>query len=129
MVRILRAFAWLRWRMLINSFEKTGSRDVVERFSVAIEKLGPIIAGVLMIPSGLLLAAGSVAAGYTLARGEQHALFFEAARYLLWAVPVFCIIGPVLMPAADRTYPVRLLLLPISRRGRERGSIDERRAR
>ena len=116
MVRILRAFAWLRWRMLINSFEKTGSRDVVERFSVAIEKLGPIIAAVLMIPSGLLLAAGSVAAGYTLARGEQHALFFEAARYLLWAVPVFCIIGPVLMPAADRTNPVRLLLLPISRR-------------
>ena len=116
MVRILRAFAWLRWRMLINSFEKTGSRDVVERFSVAVEKLGPIIAAVLMIPSGLLLAAGSVAAGYTLARGEQHALFFEAARYLLWAVPVFCVMGPVLMPAADRTNPVRLLLLPISRR-------------
>ena len=116
MVRVLRAFAWLRWRMLINSFEKTGSRDVVERFSLAIEKLGPIVAAVLMIPSGLLLAAGSVAAGYTLARGDQSALFFEAARYLLWAVPVFCIIGPVLMPAADRTNPVRLLLLPISRR-------------
>ena len=115
MVRVLRAFAWLRWRMLINSFEKTGSRDVVERFSLAIEKLGPIVAAVLMIPSGLLLAAGSVAAGYTLARGNQSALFFEAARYLLWAVPVFCIIGPVLMPAADRTNPVRLLLLPISR--------------
>ena len=115
-MRILRAFAWLRWRMLINSFEKTAARDTVERFSLAIETLGPIIAAVLMVPSGLLLAAGSVAAGYALARGDQHALFFEAARYLLWAVPVFSIIGPVLMPAADRTNPVRLLLLPISRR-------------
>ena len=49
MVRILRAFAWARWRMLINSLEKTGARDRIERFSIAIEKLGPIMAGVLMI--------------------------------------------------------------------------------
>ena len=56
MLRILRAFAWLRWRMFLNTLEKTGGRDVVARFSLAIEKLGPIIAGVLMIPSGLVLA-------------------------------------------------------------------------
>ena len=31
MLNILRAFAWLRWRMLINSLEKTGARDTVER--------------------------------------------------------------------------------------------------
>ena len=57
MLRILRAFAWMRWRMFINSLEKTGARDKIERFSIAIEKLGPIMAAVLVIPSVLVLAA------------------------------------------------------------------------
>lgn len=115
MVRILRAFAWARWRMLINSLEKTGARDRIERFSIAIEKLGPIMAAVLMIPSALLLAAAAAASGFALSRGEQHSLFFQAARYLLLTVPVLSIFGPLLLPAADRTNPVRLLLLPIPR--------------
>ena len=38
--------------MLINSLERTGARDTIERFSIAIEELGPIMAAVLMIPSG-----------------------------------------------------------------------------
>src|SRR6185312_2848622 len=114
-LRILRAFAWLRWRMLINSLEKTGARDTVERFSIAIEKLGPIMAAVLMVPSGLILAAAATASGLALARGDQHSLFFAAARYLLFAVPIVSIFGPLLLPAADRTNPVRLLLLPIPR--------------
>src|SRR4029453_13643886 len=115
MVRILRAFAWVRWRMLINSLEKTGARDRIERFSIAIEKLGPIMAAVLMIPSALLLAAAAAASGFALSRGEQHSLFFQAARYLLLTVPILSIFGPLLLPAADRTNPVRLLLLPIPR--------------
>jgi hypothetical protein len=115
MLRILRAFVWLRWRMLINSLEKTGARDTVERFSVAIEKLGPIMAAVLMVPSGVLLAAAAAASGFALARGDQYSLFFVAARYMLLVVPVVSIVGPLLLPAADRTNPVRLLLLPIPR--------------
>jgi hypothetical protein len=114
MLRILGAFVWLRWRMLINSLEKTGARDTVERFSIAIEKLGPIMAAVLMVPSALLLASAAVAGGFALARGEQS-LLFVAARYLLLVVPVASIFGPLLLPAADRTNPIRLLLLPIPR--------------
>jgi len=102
--------------MFINSLEKTGARDTVERFSVAIEKLGPIMAAVLMIPSVLLLGAAAAASGFALARGEQHSIFFEAARYFLLVIPVVGIVGPLLLPAADRTNPVRLLLLPIPRR-------------
>ena len=115
MLKILRAFAWLRWRMLINSLEKTGARDTVERFSIAIEKLGPIMAAVLMVPSALILATAAAATGFALARGNHHSLFFEAARYLLFIVPIVSIFGPLLLPAADRTNPVRLLLLPIPR--------------
>jgi hypothetical protein len=115
MLRILRAFAWMRWRMFVNSLEKTGARDKIERFSVAIEKLGPVMAAVLMIPSVFVLAAAAAASGFALARGNQHSLFFEAARYILLVIPVVSIFGPLLLPAADRTNPVRLLLLPIPR--------------
>jgi hypothetical protein len=115
MLRVLRAFAWMRWRMFVNSLEKTGARDKIERFSVAIEKIGPIMAAVLMIPSVLVLAAAAVASGFALARGNQHSLFLDAARYILLVIPVVSIFGPLLLPAADRTNPVRLLLLPIAR--------------
>jgi len=115
MGRIFRAFVWLRWRMLINSLEKTGARDTVERFSIAIEKLGPIMAAVLMIPSGFLLASAAAASGFALARGDQHTILFATARFLLMIIPVASIFGPLLLPAADRTNPVRMLLLPIPR--------------
>jgi hypothetical protein len=116
MLRILRAFAWLRWRMLLNSLERTGARDTLERFSLAIEKLGPILLGVLMIPSALVLAVGAVTTGYALARGDERPFLLDAARLLLAAVPIFSVVGTLFMPAGDRTNPVRLLLLPISRR-------------
>jgi hypothetical protein len=115
MLRILRAFAWLRWRMLINSLEKTGARDTIERFSIAIEKLGPIVAAVVMVPSALALAAAGVASGFGLARGDEYPLIFTTVRFLLLLVPVACIFGPLLLPAADRTNPIRILLLPIPR--------------
>jgi hypothetical protein len=115
MWRILRAFAWLRWRIFVNSLEHTGSRDTLERFSIAIERLGPILLMLLMIPSMLALAGMSAYAGYALGRGESPILF-EALRYMLLADIVLSIIGPILLPVADRTNPVRLLLLPISRR-------------
>ena len=114
MIRILRAFAWLRWRMLVNSLEKTGSRDALERFSLAIEKLGPILAVILLVPSALALTALGAYAGYTLATGGPTAPL-TLARYLLFAVPVLAVVGPLFLPAADRTNPVRLLLLPIPR--------------
>lgn len=113
-LRILRAFAWMRWRMLVNSLEKTGSRDMLERFSLAIEKLGPILAAILFVPSALALFGLGIAAGYALATDPQPTTF-TVARYLLFVAPVVTLVGPLVLPAADRTSPVRLLLLPIPR--------------
>jgi hypothetical protein len=115
MIRTLRAFGWLRWRMFVNSLERTGARDTIERFSIAVENLGPIMAGVLMVPSGLALAALAAAAGYALAAGNDQSILIQIVRFILLAVPVLCIVGPLFLPAADRTNPIRLLLLPISR--------------
>jgi hypothetical protein len=100
---------------LVNSLEKTGARDTVERFSLAVEKLGPIMAAVLMVPSSLVLAALATAGGYALARGDHASFLFESARYILFGVPIFTVVGPLMLPAGDRTNPVRMLLLPISR--------------
>jgi len=116
MVRILRAFAWLRWRMLINSLEKTGARDRLERFSIAMERLGPIMAGIIMIPSTIVLAVIAAAGGYGLGPGDQPSMLFEAVRYILFFAPIASILGPLFLPAADRANPVRMLLLPIPRR-------------
>ena len=38
MLRILRAFAWMRWRALMNALERTSARDTLERFSLAVDK-------------------------------------------------------------------------------------------
>jgi hypothetical protein len=114
-MRILKAFAWLRWRVLVNSLERSGARDTLERFSLAIEQLGPIMAAVLMIPSAIVLAGAGGYGGWALAQGHPRPLPFEALRFLLLAACVVTVIGPVMLPAAERTNAVRLLLLPISR--------------
>ena len=115
MWRILRAFAWMRWRVLLNSFERTGARDTIERLSLAVEQIGPIIAGVLLVPSLLGMAALSGLAGHALAVDPQRALTFEILRFLSVAMTALAIIGPIVLPVMERANAVRLLLLPIPR--------------
>ena len=115
MLRILRAFAWMRWRVLVNAFERTGARDTLERFSLATEQLGPIIAAVLMIPSMLGLSALSGYAGYSLATSTAPSVTFTVLRLVVLAASVLCVIGPLLLPVMEKTNAVRLLLLPIPR--------------
>jgi hypothetical protein len=114
-MQILKAFAWMRWRVLMNSLERSGARDIVERFSIAIEQLGPIMAALVMIPSAILLAGAGAYGGWALAQGNPRPIPFEALRFLLLAACVLAIVGPLMLPAGDRTNVVRLLLLPISR--------------
>jgi hypothetical protein len=115
MLRILRAFVWMRWRVLVNSLERTGARDTLERFSLAVEQLGPIVAAALLIPSVLLMSALSAGGGYTLATGSATAIPVQILRFVALAVLVLSILGPILLPVSERTNAVRLLLLPIPR--------------
>jgi hypothetical protein len=115
MVRILRAFVWLRWRTLLNSLERRTSRDALERFSIALEQLGPTIAAVVLLPSMIGLAGMAAFAGWSMARGEPQGFVFGALRFLLLAACALSIAGPMMLPGGDRTNAVRLLLLPIPR--------------
>jgi hypothetical protein len=109
-----RAFAWLRWRLLVNSFERTGSRDTLERLSIALEKIGPIVAGLFLIPSAAALGFAGIFVGYMLATSPATGIF-QAGRFTLLVLLGMSIVGPLMLPSADRTNPVRLLLLPIPR--------------
>ena len=114
-VRILRAFAWLRWRVLMNSFERHGGRDAIERFSVAFEQITPILVLLLMVPTALLLAAAGSYSGWQLAHGELRVFTFEMLRFALLAGCVFAVVAPIVLPGGDRTNVARMLLLPIPR--------------
>jgi hypothetical protein len=111
---ILRAFLWMRWRVLVNSLEHTGARDRLERFSVAVEKLGPIIALVLLIPSSVALLLLGMTAGFGLATGAWP-IAIEVVRYFLLLALLLTLIGPLILPTRDSGSVVRLLLLPIPR--------------
>jgi hypothetical protein len=104
----------MRWRVLMNSLDRTGARDTLERFSLALEQIGPIIAFLLLVPSVIGLAGLGGYAGYWLASGEL-VMTFEMLALLLLAACGFAVIGPILLPSIEPTTIVRLLLLPIPR--------------
>lgn len=116
MGHIFRAFLWMRWRILVNSLERTGARDRLERFSIAVEKLGPIIALVLLIPSSIGLFALGMVAGFGLGTGAWP-LAFEGLRFLLMLAMALTLAGPLILPSRDSGTVIRLLLLPIPRLG------------
>ncbi|HTM24738.1 MAG TPA: hypothetical protein VL225_06070 [Vicinamibacterales bacterium] len=115
MRRIFRAFFWMRWRVLVNSLERTGARDALERFSVAIDNLGPILALILLVPSSIALFVLGLTAGFGVATGSWL-LPLEFVRYFLLLGLALTLIGPIVLPVRDGANAVRLLLLPIPRR-------------
>lgn len=114
MRQALRAFVWMRWRMLINAFERTSARDTLARFSIAIDRLGPIVALALLIPSAAVLFGLGIVAGFGVATGSW-AIPFQVVRFVMLAALAMTLLGPIIMPSRDADRVVRLLLLPISR--------------
>jgi hypothetical protein len=116
MLRILRAFAWLKWRTVRNSIERSGgrdSRDLLSRFSMASEQLAPIVLGLVMIPSMLALAGAGASAGASMAGGGPAGSMVQVLRLALLAGCALAVFSPLLFPAGGQPNTVRLLLLPI----------------
>lgn len=88
----------------------------MQRTSLALDRLAPVLVIAILIPSAVALAAYGVFAGYQLVRAPGQPAWFELIRLMLFAGVLAAIIGPALMPTGDRTNPVRLLLLPIPAR-------------
>jgi hypothetical protein len=116
MFHIFRAFAWMHWRVLLNSLGRTSARDTLERLSIAVEQLGPIIATVMLVPTLLIITSLALYTGFLLAGGSAPSFTFTAIRFVTLSAMALSIVGPIALPASERTNAVRLLLLPIPRR-------------
>jgi hypothetical protein len=117
MLRFLRAWAWVRWRVKVNAIERSDRADRLQRFTRATEVLGPVMVAVMMIPTALVALALGAAAGFGMASGP---LWGEAAmhvmRVALVAATALTIVGPVVLPSGRGIASLpRLLLLPVSR--------------
>lgn len=117
MLRFLRAWAWVRWRVRVNAIERGDRADRLQRFTRATEVVGPVLVAVMMLPAALIALVLGGAAGFGLASGAGWgAAAMHVLRVALFAVTLLAIIGPVMLPSGRGMASMpRLLLLPVSR--------------
>lgn len=117
MIAQVRAFAWMRWRLLVNGVRGAKRRDTLEQISRVIAMIGP--AAIVIASSGSVigLSIGGWLAGHALARGGGDA---DVAAIVIRVILVVQVVMVTLMPlglsAQSAARNTRLLLLPISRR-------------
>jgi hypothetical protein len=118
MIRFLKAFAWLRWRLLINGVKGGRRRDAVERFSRLAALATPVFLMLLFLGAAFFLAVIGLIGGLTIGRGSiSPGGALLGVRGTLLALLVILVLAPISF-ATSGSGPVykRLLLLPISRR-------------
>ena len=117
MLRFLRAWAWVRWRVRVNAIERGDRADRIQRFTRATEVIGPIIVAAMMLPVALVALAVGAGAGYGLASGADWGVAaMHILRFALLAATALAVVGPVMLPSGRGIASLpRLLLLPISR--------------
>ncbi len=118
MLRAGRTLVWLRWRLLMNSLQRTERRDRWQRVSLAIESLAPVLALLVLGPALLLSATLGVAAGWLLGSAHPRAsLALGIVRAAALAAFAIALLAPVLSVGGRRPADTRrLLLLPLPRR-------------
>ena len=117
MIRSLRAFMWLRWRLLVNAIRGSERRDTLERVSRTLAVMAPII--VLVMSTGSLVAAGILGfvGGRAAATGlVEPATIIFIVRVVLGVLLVLIVFMTILAPVQTMMSSYnRLLLLPIPR--------------
>ncbi|HEX4823760.1 MAG TPA: hypothetical protein VFV19_05580 [Candidatus Polarisedimenticolaceae bacterium] len=116
MIRSLRAFAWLRWRLFVNGL-RGRRRDSLEQVSRAARLLVLAILVVALLPGSILLGVLAFTGGRGMALGEPHAAaLLIGARGVLAVVLIVVLISPILRFGGAAQSMTRLALLPIPRR-------------
>ncbi|HEX2442661.1 MAG TPA: hypothetical protein VHJ77_01855 [Vicinamibacterales bacterium] len=115
LVRYVRALVWLRWRMIMRSLARGRRRDLLERFSIALETIAPIVAVIMIVPAGLGFGVLGFIAGYWVGQPAGTTVAGIVQFILLFACG-FAVFSPLVFPAnAQASGQLRLLLLPIPR--------------
>ena len=98
-MRTLRAFVWLRWRLMRNSLRSGQRRDALEQFSRGLAFLMPAIIIVLSVGSIIGSGFAGFFAGLQGGRGqESRDVTVLAMRILLFGAFVFQVIFAVVSP-------------------------------
>lgn len=117
MIRQLRAFAWLRWRLLLNGVRGARRRDTLEQISRMLALVAPIAIVVLSLGSVIALGIGGYLAGHALATGADFAdIVLLIVRAALFGQLVVVVFMPLGIGSQSSSRYARLLLLPIPRR-------------
>jgi hypothetical protein len=116
--RLVRAMAWLQWRLLVNGLKGGRRRDSLERFSRWSDVAGPALAAVLLIPGALVMAAAGGFAGWILGSrpGSQAGVAFALALGFLAPI-IWFLMRPLAFAAhggVERGELLRLLPVPAS---------------
>ena len=115
MIRLLRAFALLRWRLFVNGL-RGRRRDALEQVS-RISRLFVLAVVVLaFLPTAVSLALLAGAGGWGLAQGNgKAAAILIGARAVLGLLTVLVVVSPILRFGGSASSMARLALLPIPR--------------
>jgi hypothetical protein len=119
MIRFLRAFAWLRWRLLLNGIQQSTRRDTWEQVSRMLELAVPAMIVVLSLGSIIAVAIGGVLGGNALATGRfvaPEVIIFVVRAVLFGAMALVAIMPIGSAAQTTSTKYSRLLLLPIPTR-------------
>jgi hypothetical protein len=114
----LRAFVWLRWRLVANSIRGGQKRDRMEQVSRAFALFVPIILVVLSLGSVMAISIVGFVGGRAVARGviEPDVAVFILRLALVGALGLLTIVTIVSPHQTNTARYTRLLLLPIDRR-------------
>lgn len=119
MIRFLRAFAWLHWRLLLNSVRGSKRRDTWEQLSRLLALLVPVIIVVMSLSSIVAVSIGGLLGGNALATGlyvHPDVIIF-VVRAVLFGATALVVVMPIGSAAqTTSTKYSRLLLLPIPTR-------------
>ena len=119
MIRFLRAFAWLRWHLLLNGVRASAKRDAWEQLSRILALAVPAMIVVLSLGSIIAVAVGALLGGNALATGRFVApdVIIFVVRAVLFGAMTLVAIMPVGSAAqTTSTKYSRLMLLPIPTR-------------
>ena len=117
MIRQLRAFAWLRWRLLLNGVRGARRRDTLEQISRMLALVAPIAIVVLSLGSVIALGIGGYLADHALATGADFSdIVLLIVRAALFGQLVVVVFMPLGIGSQSSSRYARLLLLPIHRR-------------
>ena len=115
--RLLRAMAWLRWRLTLNGLRGGVRRDGLERFSRIAGLVAVLFVAIAIVPVAAFFGGLAAWGGWKVA-GEPDAIgpVFDVFKAFLAFALVAVLAGPIVRLSQGTQNLARLLLLPLPRR-------------